>query len=339
MILKKFLVPGILGTMKKTSDKILAYISQRGQASGKELSDYLGITDRAVRKQLRALLEMGLVRRMGKPPHVFYTLLENTKDGKRSIVLHKDQEKIIQENFLYITPRGERVEGVEGFALWCRDRFMNVEQKVVEYVNIFQKYESLKKEGLLSGKKKIVDTFQENVCLDDVFYADFYAWEVFGKTKLGQLLLYGKQSQNRKIMLEVIEYIRPLVERIVSLYKIDAIGFIPPTVKREVQFMSVLKNEFKLLVPVIDIVKVKTDIITPQKTLSKLRERIDNAEYSMVVPERRRFSRILLIDDAIGSGATLNQVACKIKKAGITKEVYGFAITGSVKGFDVISEI
>lgn len=326
--------------MKKTSDKILAYIAQRSQASGKELSDYLGITDRAIRKQLRRLLELGRVRKLGKSPRVFYALSEGKKKSTGSeIDLKEGQKEVIEKNFLYITPRGERLAGLEGFAHWCEDRLMRVEQKASEYVNIFRKYESLKKRGLLSGKKKIADTFQEGACLKDIFYADFYAWEVFGKTKLGQLLLYGKQSQNRKIMLEVVEYIEPIIDRIISLYKIDAVGFIPPTVKREVQFMSVVEKELALSLTLIEIEKIKTEIITPQKTLSKLHERIDNAEYSIVVLEKRKFSRVLLIDDAVGSGATLNQTACKIKRAGVAKEVYGFAITGSVKGFDVISEV
>ena len=57
--------------MEKTSDKIIEYIFRRGQASGKELSEYLGITDRAVRKQLRALFESEKIEKVGKPPRVF----------------------------------------------------------------------------------------------------------------------------------------------------------------------------------------------------------------------------------------------------------------------------
>lgn len=50
-ILHKFLAPSILGTMNKTANKIIEYITKRGQASGRELADYFSITDRAVRKQ------------------------------------------------------------------------------------------------------------------------------------------------------------------------------------------------------------------------------------------------------------------------------------------------
>ncbi|MDD3487703.1 MAG: hypothetical protein PHF35_05035 [Candidatus Moranbacteria bacterium] len=80
--------------------------------------------------------------------------------------------------------------------------------------------------------------------------------------------------------------------------------------------MKVFQKLLKISLPVIKIVKIKTDVVTPQKTLSKLD-----------------------LDDAVGSGATLNQVACKLKKSSIAKKVFGFSITGSAKGFDVISEV
>lgn len=48
---------------------------------------------------------------------------------------------------------------------------------------------------------------------------------------------------------------------------------------------------------------------------------------------------LLLIDDAVGSGATLNETAKKLKQMGIAKRVYGFAVVGSLKGFEVIREV
>ena len=56
--------------------------------------------------------------------------------------------------------------------------------------------------------------------------------------------------------------------------------------------------------------------------------------------EEEKYGNILLIDDAVGSGATLNETARKIKSKGlISGKIIGLAITGSFKGFDVISEV
>ena len=48
---------GIINSMivEKTEEKIVKYIKNKGQASPKELFDYLEISDRAVRKQLKKL--------------------------------------------------------------------------------------------------------------------------------------------------------------------------------------------------------------------------------------------------------------------------------------------
>ncbi|NCF75445.1 MAG: hypothetical protein GWO87_03090 [Xanthomonadaceae bacterium] len=168
---------------------------------------------------------------------------------------------------------------------------------------------------------------------------DFYSIERFGKTKLGQLLLYAKQSQNKRLIKELVDDMRPLVKKIIKKFKIDGVGFIPPTVKREVQFMNELRKKLNLNIRKITITKIKTDIIIPQKTLNKLNDRIENAKKTFVAEETGNFKTILLIDDAVGSGATLNEIAKKIKDKGIAEKVIGLAITGSYKGFDVISEV
>lgn len=49
---------------------------------------------------------------------------------------------------------------------------------------------------------------------------------------------------------------------------------------------------------------------------------------------------MLLIDDAVGSGATMNEIAKQIKNINLVSgEIIGLSITGSFKGFDVISEV
>ncbi len=337
LYLKKFLVPSIIGTMK-TRDKIIAYIETHGQVSGKELADFLEITDRAVRKQLATLIKEKILTKRGRPPQVFYAI-GRVQSSLSEDTVDEQIRKILGQNFLYVTSEGERIEGVDGFVQWCKKRNFNVVQKSEEYRDVYTKYQKCKKSGLISGKEKIIDTFGGDTCLEDVYYADFYAWEIFGKTKLGQLLLYAKQSQDKKLMKEVVQHIKSPLLDLLENQKINAVGFIPPTVKREVQFMKVFKEYLALDIPEITIQKIRTEIVTPQKTLSKLADRIDNASATMVVVDKKAHGRVLLIDDAVGSGATLNQVACSIKKIATDTKMYGFAITGSAKGFDVISEV
>jgi len=61
-----------------TSQTIIEYIEENGQVTGAELTDYLDITDRAFRKQLKALLDCGKVTKIGKPPKVYYSVRSKT---------------------------------------------------------------------------------------------------------------------------------------------------------------------------------------------------------------------------------------------------------------------
>lgn len=80
--------------------------------------------------------------------------------------------------------------------------------------------------------------------------------------------------------------------------------------------------------------------MVPQKTLTKLEDRIENAKNTIFVDDRQVHDNILLIDDAVGSGATLNETALQIKRKKLcTGKIYGLAIVGSFKDFDVISEV
>lgn len=321
----------------KTSEKIIKYIKTKKQASAKELTDYLELSERAVFKQLNNLLAKNKITKIGNPPKVFY-LLKKEKEEEPIAELDLKTKKVIEENYLIITLAGERKQGVSGFVYWCRKNNLPFEKTAQEYIKTLEKYRAFRRGGFLNGMDKLKATFKK-VNLDGVFYLDFYSIERFGKTKAGQLLLYAKQSQNKKLTKELAEDIRPKINKLIKKYKIDAVGFIPPTVKREVQFMKELEKRLQLTVKKISIVKIKTDIIIPQKTLNKLNDRIQNSQKTIIVDEPVKYRNVLLIDDAVGSGATLNETAGQIKRRETAKKVIGFSIAGSFKGFDVISEV
>lgn len=323
-------------------EKITAYIEENKQATVKELAEFLSISPSLTHRYLKVLLLGKVIQKVGSAPRVFYVLTGERKASggaleKDAVFFDRDKE-IIEKNFLLITPQGERVAGSAGFVSWCVDRGFDVSKKAKEYIAVFQKYENFRKDGFIDGTAKLEESFK-HAFVDKLYYIDFYAWEIFGKTKLGQLLLYAKQSQDARMIAEISEITRPYTERLVKKYGVNAIGYIPPTVKREVQFMNVLEKNMRSNLPVIAIEKAVFGIRVPQKTLNKLEDRVANAKGTFFVTDRRKFGTVLLVDDAVGSGATLNEIADKIKKQGVAEKVIGLAITGSAKGFDVISEV
>jgi dimeric dUTPase (all-alpha-NTP-PPase superfamily) len=321
-----------------TSQKLISYIIERENVTAKEMGEFLDITRQALFKHLAKLIESGEIVKVGRPPKVFYSINKE----KKGLAVNFDSKvlDIIKENYLIITASGEMKEGADGFTYWCRRNNLDPIKTSLEYTETLKKYNKYKmKSGLIDGMVKMKSTFSE-VYLDKLFYIDFYSIERFGKTKLGQLLLYAKQSQNKPMIKILSGLIKERVEKIISGCKVDGIAFIPPTVKREVQLMKEIENNLNLPYRKLTLAKVKTDVVVPQKTLNKLEDRIENAARSIFVQDRNTYNNILIIDDAVGSGATLNEVAKKIRNSGICKgKIIGLAITGSFKGFDVISEV
>ena len=172
-----------------------------------------------------------------------------------------------------------------------------------------------------------------------MYYGDFYAIERFGKTRLGTLLHFAKQGQNRQLMQEIVSLTKNKIIDLIKARKIEAVGYIPPTIKRHLQIMTVLQKGYNLSLPHLNLVKISGAIPVPQKALNKIQDRISNARASIIIKDTRQFGNVLLIDDAVGSGATIIETANKLKQKGTARKIFGIAVTGSFKGFDVIQEV
>ncbi len=321
-----------------TRRKLLAYITTRKSVSAKDMAEHLAISSQALFKHLAILLRDGEIKKMGRPPKVFYSPLLHKKTPQISTI-DGAAKKIIDERYLYISPSGEITHGWKGFLLWSEKNSQEPVKTAMEYIATLSRYDTFRKEGLIDGMKKMHATFK-SPSLDALFYVDFYSIERFGKTKLGQTLLYAKQSQDKRMMRSIAEEVRPHAETLIKKYHIDGVLYIPPTVRREVQFMKELEKNLRLPVRVLQVTKIKTPVAVPQKTLTKLDDRIENARETIAVEATGTYKNILIIDDAVGSGATLNETAKQIlAKKLCTGKIVGLVITGSYKGFDVISEV
>jgi len=241
-------------------------------------------------------------------PKTFYQLAE--KSGiLTELILQDDEDDKLQATFIQITEKGKLIRGRQAFEHWCRKRSLPIKKTYFEYLKTLKKYDQYKDEyGLIKGTQKLKNTKEfSEVHLQDLYYMDFYAIERFGKTKLGQLLHYAKQGQNLSLSLEIIELISERFDFLLQHLDIEAIAFVPPTINRNLQIMNVLEKRLNYNLPIVSLEKVKGEIVIPQKALSKLSDRISNAQSSIISTEKNSYSSVL-------------------------------AITGSYKGFEVISE-
>ncbi len=322
-------------------DKIYKLIGKCGEVRVSQISEELNVSRQYIHRILALLLQEGQIEKLGSPPLTYYRLRKANIKHADLLPLAPEKSSFLKDHFLLISDIGERLEGLEAMIKWCERQKLPLEKTIDEFIQTRKKYlKYFDQSGLISGLEKISHTagFKE-IGFDELYYQDFYAIERFGKTKLGNLLHYAKQGQSRELIHEIADQIKPSIWSLIGKENIDAIGYIPPTIRRDVQFMSVLENRLSLTLPLVHLRKVKGDIVVPQKALSRLEDRIQNARASIMLAEKRQFKRILLIDDAVGSGATINETSLKIKSRGIGEVVIGYAITGSYEGFEVIQEV
>ena len=322
-------------------NQIITIIRASIEASPKDLSESISISRRQLHTVLKRLTEDNILEKIGRSPRVYYRIKEQVKSSKENTTLAKEEASFLDMHFNLLTETGNKLNGAEGFEKWCQKQKLPFQKTVLEYIKTRQKYlDYFGRNELINGTEKLINTKAfDRVCIDEMYYGDFYAIERFGKTKLGNLLHFAKQGQNKMLMDEISALLHAKIQNLINEKNIDAVGYIPPTIKREVQIMSRLKTVLNFSVPHINLKKVSGMIPIPQKALSKIEDRISNARSSIVADEKRVFNKILLIDDAVGSGATINETACKIKMKKLATEVIGFAVVGSFKGFDVIQEV
>ncbi|MBT4762762.1 MAG: winged helix-turn-helix transcriptional regulator [Bdellovibrionaceae bacterium] len=326
----------------ETESQLLDIIYKTGPLRPVDIAKSLDISLQMVHRHLKKLLQQNKIKRLGSPPKVYYQYL-------KPIVLPdttKLEPKVItyiEENYLILTPSGERLFGIKGFLWWSKKtNQLNLGKLALEYMNAHQHFQNEynNKLGSIDATFKIHNTFKKSY-LNKLFYYEFYSLPKFGKTKSGQLVYLGKSGQNISAIKQLVEKSKDTINKTIKHYRIDAVAFAPHSIPRKIQFLDVFKKKLGLNLPLLLLDKIFVeDFPVSQKSLSKLNDRIENAE-STIFPNRKTssFNNILVIDDAVGSGATLNIIAKKLKLLNPKAKVYGFALTGSLKGFEVINEI
>lgn len=329
------------GMKNETAQKILEILKVDKRQTPKQIATILQISTQALHRQLLKLQAKKLIQKIGLPPKVYYELAppDLAVTTKEEITLSVKQRALLKD-FILITSDGQYYKHHAAFKKWCQNQNLSVEKTLEEYATTRAKYDAFKINGYINGMPKLIHTFPNSIYIDALYYLDFYSIERFGKTRLGQLMLYAKQSQNKDLMFELIQSITPKLNQFIKEQAIDALCFVPPTVKRSVQFMQVFASQYASILPKVSLQKIKTPIIVPQKTISKLADRIVNAQATFYAHNQSNsYKRLLLIDDAVGSGATMNTCAKILKEANVCQTVVGLGITGSFKGFEILNEV
>jgi hypothetical protein len=318
------------------SKNVLDSIKTYSPVRSSQLENLLGVSSKTIYKHLSRLLDECEIIKTGSTPLVFYS---PAKTFPETLMVNDSDDYLIEKNYIFVSPSGVIFKGINGFQIWCNKNKFDFEDQKQKLVKRIKEVEKLKIDGLISAKQ-IILSGKKDLYLDELYFSDFYTADHFGKTKLGQLVYLGKGSQSKEVIKEVANLIKKPLNLLINKYDIKHVFFIPPTVQRKIQFLQALKGYLKLDLKEANVMKTP-GVNVPQKTIKKLEDRIENARNTIAVdPTQELKGNILIIDDATGSGATLNETAKKIRKlVGPRIKIIGYSVVGSSKGFDVISEV
>lgn len=144
----------------------------------------------------------------------------------------------------------------------------------------------------------------------------------FGRGRLAELTFYAKLTQDRSLLEESIATVFAKLECLIARENIDAIAITPWSIERKNQLLSILGKRLSIIdIPQISLVKYyKNNIAIPQKSLKTKHERVENARNTIFVEDMSdmgKYKNVLLIDDFVGSGATLYETALKLRQSGV----------------------
>jgi len=322
-----------------TRQKIYDFVKENSPITVKNIVDDFWLSAQIIHRHLKKLIEENKIYKVWKPPEVYYFAVE-IEDNVIQFDTNSDIKKILENNFVNFWADWEVKYWEEWFIKWCDKRRIDPNKEIEIYIKTLEKYSKYKdKNWLINGMEKMNSTFDE-VFLDKVFYLDFYSIEKYWKTLLWNLMLYAKQTNDKELAKKILEIISDKIYKLIDLYDIDSFAFIPPSIDRKVQLMDELKKWLNLNLKELKLLKIFKDKPVPQKSLNKKEDRVINASQTIFIWNNKfSWRNILLIDDAVWSWATLNEIAKKIKQKNIAKNVYGLAIVWSYKGFEVINEV
>ncbi len=323
----------------ETRKNIYNFINKNFPVTIKNIVDEFGFSPQIIHRHIKKLLLEKKVYKTWAPPKVYY-FPENDLRNIQTNLYNKEENDILNKNFVYFWANWELKYGSEGFTVWFYKRNLDPKKEIKIYIETLKKYSKYKdKEWFIEGTRKMKDTF-EKIYLDKVFYLDFYSIEKYGKTLLWNLMLYSKQTNDKELAIKVLNQVKENIYKFVEKYNIDSFAFIPPSIDRKIQLIDELKKWLNLKLPELKLLKIFKNKPVPQKSLKSKNDRIINASETIFIWDNSfKWKNILLIDDAIWSWATLNETAKKIRQKNIAENIYGLAIVWSYKWFEVINEV
>lgn len=351
---KLFTITTYMAYRFSSLQQILSCFQDQQELSPSQIAYILGKSPVIIHKYLKELVLQKKLIKNKNWAHTTYSLAEtqtiqNTGSNVRISLQDRDlwlsysDLRILEETFYKFSENWVLLQWRKGFIERCNNRHLDADEKAPQFIKIKKHIDATKNVCGVIDATEAFSRHVEKLHMQKVFYADQYNRMEFGRWKLAEMTFFAKQSQNKSLISECISAITLSIECLIKKNKIDAIAIVPPSIARTNQLLKILRQELVYLwLPFVNIIKYfPWKIPVPQKSLKSRDQRIRNAQQTIIVDDSstNKKWRILLIDDFVGSGSTLNETAHKLKKAWAQYVVW-FAFVGNTNlSYEVINEV
>ncbi len=320
---------------------IIDFLKSHWPSKPGTIIESLAMNKALIHRYLKELVATGVLTKIGTPPLVVYSLNMSNLIAWTAI----RDEKIVSyldEQYLSYSADGQILQWASGFVSRCQSRNLDPNIQANQWLAYYKSIEKLRdKHWLLDGYGKFQKTLGR-LYLKHIKYCDTYQMGQFGKSKLWNLTFYAKQSQNKELIRQVVALVSDRILSYIKQQDYQAVCFAPPSIKREVQFMKELEKWLSIPLPHIKLSKVyPNNIIISQKSIKGTEQRVLNATNTIFLIEKHSaYQKVLIIDDFVGSGATLNESARKLLVWGAANSVDALALLGNIEmWYEVINEV
>lgn len=308
--------------------RILELFDNYNELSVLEITKQLNVSKQSVHLCLKKLQEEEVVQKFGRVPLTFYKLLPSSVGGEDVQISLTEDEQTAVNTFTRLNAYGELITGIPAIA----DYYKNTDRGIHEFIKLFAAERirinrNKDTSQLINGH----NNFRQQVGvsdynINDLYHVDYEFVGEFGKSRLGILIELAKTTQSDSVFELLIKDVKKQIVNFVYMSDFDAVAFVPPTIPREKQIMKVLEEELAIALPKINIHKVFNEVPVAQKSRLSKESRAINAENSFMVPQQAKYKHLLLIDDIMTTGITLNTIAQKIKRKKIVIKITGLTL-------------
>lgn len=315
--------------MKLNDQQIIDYIVLHPGSTAASMKEIFGVVNITMYRRLSLLVKQWKIIKKWTTPRVKYYPMVNT-ETKNTYNIPAHISRLLTSERYQLTNTWAELIGTEWFVRRCKKRSIEPVSAAHRRHRSIQYIDTLTTSHGITAIQKLDDYGYD--ILSNLWYGAIYALPEFGKTKQGTWMEIAKVQPNNRTFASIIQYCNQYIQAIIDTQHVDALAFAQPTAKRTMQIMRYAQKIRWAKLPVLPVEKIP-GFFPAQKTLKKRSERIENAQTTFELGAiSQAYEHVLIIDDAVWSGATLVEIWRKLLETWKVKNISAFAMTGTANG-------